>query len=66
MVIAKKFILEKHFKGKPKSSDLKIVEEELPSLQDGGTNFFLIFIPFTTRQVFNLKLLNLEFTIFSC
>ena len=65
MVIAKKFILEKYFEGKPKRSDLKLVEEELPSLQDGGTHFF-IFIPFTTRQVFNLKLLNLEFTIFSC
>ncbi|XP_048505466.1 prostaglandin reductase 1-like [Athalia rosae] len=35
MVIAKKYILTKHFQGVPKRSDLKIVEEELPALQDG-------------------------------
>ena len=58
MVTAKKFILEKHFKGEPKRSDLKLVEEELPTLQDGGTIFFSYIYAFTTRQVFNLKLLN--------
>lgn len=36
MVKAKVFILEKHFKGLPKADDLKIIEEELPALRDGG------------------------------
>ncbi|XP_002731696.1 prostaglandin reductase 1-like [Saccoglossus kowalevskii] len=35
MVKAKKFILAKHFDGFPKNSDLKLLEEELPELQDG-------------------------------
>ncbi|XP_063978563.1 prostaglandin reductase 1-like [Diachasmimorpha longicaudata] len=35
MRIAKKWVLVKHFKGEPKSSDLKIVEEELPPIKDG-------------------------------
>lgn len=36
MVIAKKYVLAKYFKGEPKRSDLPIVEEELPALKDGG------------------------------
>ena len=36
MVKARKWILAKHFDGFPKESDLKLVEEELPELQDGG------------------------------
>ncbi|XP_015521661.1 prostaglandin reductase 1-like [Neodiprion virginianus] len=35
MVIAKKYVLAKHFEGEPKRSDLPIVEEELPPLKDG-------------------------------
>lgn len=42
MVIAKKYILLKHFEGEPKSTDLKIEEEELPSIKTGGT-FLLIY-----------------------
>ncbi|KAG5897851.1 hypothetical protein JTB14_024885 [Gonioctena quinquepunctata] len=34
MVIAKKFVLRKHFDGFPKDSDLELVEEELPDLND--------------------------------
>jgi len=33
---AKKWILAKHFDGVPKESDMELVEEELPSLSDGG------------------------------
>lgn len=36
MVTAKKYVLDKHFQGEPKRSDFKIVEEELPPLQNGG------------------------------
>ncbi|XP_056637016.1 prostaglandin reductase 1-like [Diorhabda sublineata] len=35
MVKAKLFVLDKHFDGWPKESDLKIVEEELPPLKNG-------------------------------
>lgn len=41
MVINKKFIIAKHFKGEPKVSDLKLVEEELPAIQDGGINYLI-------------------------
>lgn len=33
---AKRFVLEKYFEGMPKESDLKLVEEELPEITDGG------------------------------
>lgn len=36
MVKARKFVIVEHFKDFPKESDLKIVEEELPPLDDGG------------------------------
>ena len=36
MVKAKKYIVQKQFDGLPKSTDLKIVEEELPPVKDGG------------------------------
>lgn len=36
MVTSKKFVLAKQFDGPPKESDLEIVEEELPSIKDGG------------------------------
>ncbi|XP_074097548.1 prostaglandin reductase 1-like [Cotesia typhae] len=35
MVIAKKYIIVKYFKGEPQPSDLKLVEEELPEIKDG-------------------------------
>lgn len=41
MIKAKKFIVLKHFNGKPKKSDLQLIEEELPSLQNGGKNLIL-------------------------
>ena len=34
---ARKWILVSHFDGVPKDSDLKLVEECLPDLKDGGT-----------------------------
>lgn len=37
MVLAKKFVLAKHFEGAPKESDLQLIEEELPPIKDGGT-----------------------------
>ena len=36
MATARKFVLAAHFQGAPKRSDLKIVEEKLPTLNDGG------------------------------
>lgn len=36
MVTSKKFVLVKHFDGAPKVTDLKLIEEELPSIKDGG------------------------------
>lgn len=35
MVVARKFLLAKHFVGAPNLEDFKIVEEELPDLKDG-------------------------------
>jgi prostaglandin reductase 1 len=35
MVIARKYVVKKHFQGVPKREDFEIVEEELPPLQDG-------------------------------
>lgn len=35
MVLTKKYVIEKHFKGEPKASDVKLVQEELPEIQDG-------------------------------
>ena len=35
-VSSKKFILAKHFLGKPKEGDLKLVVETLPVIADGG------------------------------
>jgi prostaglandin reductase 1 len=32
----RKWILAKHFDGFPKDSDVEIVEEELPTLKEGG------------------------------
>ena len=34
--VAQKYIIEAYFKGLPKQSDLKIVEESLPAIKDGG------------------------------
>ena len=44
MVVTKKFILSKHFKGEPKSSDVKLIEEELPPIKDGGQYIIHIYI----------------------
>ncbi|XP_029040257.1 prostaglandin reductase 1-like [Osmia bicornis bicornis] len=35
MVKAKKFVVVKHFQGEPKSTDLQLVEEELPPVRNG-------------------------------
>ena len=35
MTTAKKFILPNGFKGEPKLTDFKLVEEKLPALKDG-------------------------------
>lgn len=34
--VAKKYVFSKHFSGEPKPTDLKLVEEELPAIKDGG------------------------------
>ena len=34
---AHKFVLAKHFQGLPKVSDLQLLQEDLPDLQNGGT-----------------------------
>ncbi|KAJ8687620.1 hypothetical protein QAD02_023414 [Eretmocerus hayati] len=35
MVVAKKFVLTKHFEGEPKDGDLSLVDFELPPIRDG-------------------------------
>ncbi|CAD6230530.1 GSCOCG00006804001-RA-CDS [Cotesia congregata] len=35
MVVAKKYVVVKYFEGEPKSTDLKLINEELPSLKNG-------------------------------
>jgi hypothetical protein len=35
-MLAKKWILAKHFDGEPNDSNLKLVEEELPELKENG------------------------------
>lgn len=41
MVKAKVFVLARHFDGYPTTNDIKIVEEELPPIQDGGKTSLL-------------------------
>lgn len=36
MVVAKKFLLVKHFENDPKESDFKLEEESIPPIKDGG------------------------------
>lgn len=40
MVLAKKYVVVSPFVGEPKESDFKIVEEELPALQENGKSVF--------------------------
>lgn len=35
-VVAKKYVISARFQGLPKSSDLKLEEENLPAIKDGG------------------------------
>lgn len=44
MLKAKKFIMQKHFDGFPKPDDVKLVEEELPPLKEGGEDFHCPFM----------------------
>lgn len=57
MVIARKYIIVKHFDGEPKETDLKLVEEELPPIEDGGKYFIisscrLFFLIKTKNKIF--------------
>lgn len=45
MVKAKKYIFEKQFDGFPKTTDLKLVEEELPPIKDGGKKILSFIFP---------------------
>lgn len=36
MVLSKKYIVLNSFVGEPKKSDFKIIEEDLPALQENG------------------------------
>ena len=38
----RQWILAKHFEGFPKDDDMELVQEELPSLTDGGESLFAI------------------------
>lgn len=51
MVKAKKFILKKYFDGFPTLDDLKLVEEELPPLQDTGTQYIHLFLCFVSVHI---------------
>jgi len=39
MVKARKWIIAKAFAGEPKITDFKVIEEDLPTLKNGGCNF---------------------------
>lgn len=39
MVKTRRFIVAKHFQKNPEPSDLQLIEEELPSLHNGGKDF---------------------------
>lgn len=57
MVKAQKFVLAKQFNGFPKREDMKIVEEELPPLKDGGKVVRTVkyqFIRFQDRRKVNI------------
>ena len=54
----KKWNLVKHFDGFPKDSDLQLVEEEIPELQDGGTPFFLTRIQILEKGFTNMNLMS--------
>ena len=43
MVKAKVWLKEKDFSGSPSIDNLKLVEEELPELKDGGTSVIGVF-----------------------
>lgn len=76
MAKARKYVLAKQFDGFPKREDVKIVEEELPPLKDGGKSVRTVifqFISFQDRakvknQVYfslqpNISLSNLKFVV---
>lgn len=54
MVRAKKFILQSYFDGFPKPEDVKLVEEELPALEDGG-GFRLWVLTIKLKRVFSVQ-----------
>lgn len=44
MLRARKYVIMKHFNGEPKKNDLKLEEEELPPIQDGGKRIIHFYI----------------------
>ena len=44
MVLGRRFVLKHHFVGHPKPEDFDLVEKELPALQDGDIQFWILFL----------------------
>ena len=63
MVSTKKFIMVKHFDGLPKLSDFSIIEETLPSLNDGG-NLYVHEYFFSGSKIFKYNFLLFFYEIF--
>lgn len=51
MVKARRFIVAKHFQKNPEPSDLQLIEEELPSLHNGGKDFNNSVVYVSIRQM---------------
>lgn len=68
MVVAKKYIYVKEYDGLPKDENVKIVEETLPSLKDGGKSlklmlkmdFFLIMLFYNLEYLVEAVYLSVD------
>ncbi|XP_057320103.1 prostaglandin reductase 1-like isoform X2 [Microplitis mediator] len=63
MVTAKKYILVKHFEGEPKPTDVKIEEEELPSIKNGVEAEYLSVDPYMRLYIKQLPLNSTMFGV---
>ena len=50
MVMARKYVLVNYFVNEAKPTDLKLVEVELPPLQNGGRKNYIIIMPMSSSK----------------
>ena len=63
-VVAQKYVVNANFKGMPKRSDLRVEEESLPAIKDGGLLSILSFNDIIAISIINL-VLHFNFIYFS-